>query len=134
MGLGGSPSLVGQYRPFFFPGSLTSFWRVFAKRAAHGAHLGIITLRVHDRQAHLFRRQLVASDTAIEDLFLAGGGVERDAAIDLHDGHGEGPILVADQQRRAAVGLGLELVLRVIVRQEMIDLGLIGNGSPDEMI
>jgi hypothetical protein len=55
-------------------------------------------LRLHDCETGLDRRELVASDAAIENFLFSCGDVEHPASWRLHERNGEWPGFVADDQ------------------------------------
>ena len=94
--------------------------RVDAGRLAVVPRARIRALRLHERQAGLDRRQLVASDAAIENFLFSCGDVEHPASRRLHQRNGEWPGLVADDQFLA-------------VRAEILEPPLLGKRDHERL-
>src|SRR6476646_1392346 len=59
---------------------------------------GVVVLRFYVPAADINSVQFIASDATIQELRAAGLGVKRPFGAQLHDWHGERPVLVAHQE------------------------------------
>src|SRR5215469_16009070 len=75
-----------------------------------------IELRVHVAFADGDRIELVTSNAPVHKLLAPRRGIERPTPVVLHNGERKGPVLLADQQVGARVGLGVERHLLLLAR------------------
>lgn len=67
----------------------------------------IIVLRFHVAAADVNGVQFIASDATIEELLAAGLGIKCPFGAQLHDWHGERPVLVAHEEECPVVFFGI---------------------------
>src|SRR4029077_19986473 len=87
---------------------------------------GIFVLRVDVGEAGLDGVDLVAADAAEEDLLPAGFVIEAPRVALVHQRDREREIVFSDDQRRT-LALGMDLVLLVVGREELLANLLVGH-------
>src|SRR5258707_955852 len=78
---------------------------VYAIELARSEGVGV--LGFDEAVANLDGIEFISANAAVEEFLLASLGVKGPFAVDLDDGYGEGPVLIADDDEGACAGLGI---------------------------
>ncbi|MNI38599.1 hypothetical protein D3C73_927490 [compost metagenome] len=108
--------------PVVLAGCAEDLLRIFQRPVAIAIHGGIVHLRIVIGQHRLLGVQFVAANTPGAQFGVAGLDVEAPTAFALHQGDGQGPVVLAHGQGGLAFGGFFDVMLLVVLSEERLHI------------